>query len=83
MKIEQLPTPVALRVTEDPCRCAGVPLARFGWLANTHWTSRAHYTWTCGKHALKRMVHLRALFKKQRAVFRPPSPKAPLRPKQR
>ena len=75
-RITELPTPVALRVTEDPCPCEhcrsrGV----VGWpepLDEPH-----HFVWQCGKHALARIRLGRFwITQKQKAAFRQPSGKS-------
>ena len=75
-RIAELPTLVALKVTEDSCPCSECrSRGQVGWPTPLGGEPH-HFEWTCGKHSLARMVHLRMLFKKRRAVFRPPSGKS-------
>ena len=70
-RIEELPTPVALKVTSDPCPCESCRRrGKVGWPEPLDEPRR--FVWTCAKHSLARMVHLRALFKRKGAVLQRP-----------
>ena len=73
LDLEKMPDVVAMRLTEDPCRCESCRLRGIvGWLHPPE--QPHHYLWLCGKHALDRIRRGNFwITQKQKAAFRQPS----------
>ena len=72
-RLEDLPTPVALKVTEDSVQMRRVPQTWHRRMAHAAERTTSLYVGPARKHALVRMVLLRQLFKRQGPSFDGPS----------